>query len=369
MGNTVYQDIEKRNIPALLTLQNGQAVQTVEDWKIRKQEIVKLYFDEVYGNSGLDQGTVSWEVLHKMDKFIANKATLQHIQVTYKSAQGEYQFPFFLTMPKGVDKAPVFLLLSFEGGPASHFMPIEEIVEQGYGVASVNYQDLALDVPEYKGEKLSALVPEEMRSECGTIALWSFGASRVMDCLLEMPQVDKDRVAVVGHSRLGKTAIWAGAMDERFSMAIGNDAGAGGPAFFRGTVKETLKDLCRPQINFWFKDKFLTYADRMEEIPLDQHYLLSLIAPRHLYISSAEDDEWADYVSEFLAAVEASKVYELLGEKGLLGDDGTTENITYPEIGTVWHQGKIGLHLRAGNHFFGRYDWNQIIAYRNLHNC
>ena len=369
MGNAVYQDIERRNIPSLLTLQNGEIVKSAEDWKVRKQEIINLYLSEVYGTTGLDKGDVKWEVLHQFDKFIADKAVYQYIQVTYTSDQGEFQFPFHLTLPKGVDKAPIFLYLSFEGASVNACMPLEEIIDQGYGVASVNYQDLALDVPEYKGQKLSALVPEEQRSECGTIALWSFGASKIMDCLKEMPQIDYDRVAVVGHSRLGKTAIWTGAVDERFSMAVGNDAGAGGPAFFRGTSKETLKDLCRPQINFWFNDKFLTYADRAEEIPLDQHFLQALIAPRHLYISSAVDDEWADYKSEFLAAVEASKVYELLGEKGLLGEDGTTENISYPEVGCKWHQGKIGLHLRPGNHFFSRYDWNQIIAYRNLHNC
>lgn len=369
MGNAVFQEIEKRNVPSVFALQNGETVKSVEDWNVRKQEIKKLYLSEVYGDTGLDKGSVKWDVVRRMDKFIADKATYQYIQVTYQSEQGEYQFPFHLTMPKGVEKAPVFLYLSFDASPFNACMPLEEIIDQGYGVVSMNYQDLALDVPEYRAEKLSALVPEEKRSGCGTIALWAFGASKIMDCLKDMPQVDFEKVAVVGHSRLGKAAIWAGAVDERYSMVIGNDAGAGGPAFFRGTSKETLKDLCRPQINFWFNDQFLTYADRAEEIPLDQHFLLSLIAPRHLYISSAADDEWADYQSEFLAAVEASKVYELLGEKGLLGEDGTTENITYPEVGTIRHQGKIGMHVRPGNHFFSRYDWNQIIAYRKLHNC
>ena len=368
MSKELYQEIQRRSIPQVLQMQNGQQVTDVNGWSKRRAEIIRLYQDQMYGDTGLDKGEVSWKVIHQYDKFLADKAVYQQIQVKYQSSVGEYEFPFHLTLPKSEKKVPVFLLISFEGAVAGASLPLEEIIEQGYGVASVNYQDLALDVPEYKGQKLSALIPEERRSTCGTIALWSFGASRMLDCLLEMPQIDPERVAVVGHSRLGKTALWCGALDERFSTVISNDSGAGGAAFFRGTVKETLKDLCRPQINFWFRESFLEYADREEDIPLDQHFLLGLIAPRHVYISSAVDDEWADCRSEFLAAVEASKVYELLGKKGIVKDD-TEELSSYPEQGDVYHQGRIGHHLRAGNHFFSRYDWNQMIVYRNRHRC
>lgn len=384
---SVYEELKKRRLPELLVLQEGKRVEGPRDWLLRREEILELYRSEVYGSTGLDAGQITWRVEQVNEKALADKAVYQRIQVSYASARGSFEFPFHLTLPKGVKKVPVFVYLSFEESMAGVCLPLEEIVDQGYGVAALYYQDIALDVPEYKGEKLSALVPAEERSGCGTIALWAFGASRVADCLLQMEQVDAERLAVVGHSRLGKTALWCGAVDERFAMVISNDSGAGGASLFRGTVKETLKELCRPQIHFWFREKFLTYADREEEIPLDQHFLLALVAPRHLYISSAAEDEWADCVSEFLAAAAASEVYELLGEKGLVengifnGDEIRSggkfspekticgQALSYPAAGTVWHQGKIGYHLRKGNHFLSRYDWNQMIAYREQHHC
>jgi hypothetical protein len=151
-------------------------------------------------------------------------------------------------------------------------------------------------------------------------------------------------------------------MDERFSLVAANDSGGGGAALFRGKTGEKIENLANKGSNCWFCGNFFEYVRREEELPFDMHYLLSLVAPRHLYISSATKDQWADPMSEFLACVATDPVYSLLGERGLVTAD------QFPEENAFLHEGKIGYHLRVGTHYLSRFDWQKLMEYRSKHN-
>jgi hypothetical protein len=294
-------------------------------------------------------------------------------------------------LPKTDRAVPVFLHLNFKGNQAEHpdpgirlceawlpddskngivehrateasraahsrRWPVEMLLGRGYGVATACYGDVFPDRAD--GRAASALVSlgrpaagDLAADEPGAIATWAWQLSRILDWLVTVPEVDAAKVIVVGHSRNGKAAVWAGACDERFAMVVSNESGCGGAALERRNYGETIEAITR-RFPHWFCPAFRGYADRETELPVDAHVTLAMAAPRPLYVASAIEDRWADPRGEFLAAVAAGPVWKLFGLEGL----GTTE---WPPVDTP--VGKtVGYHVRSGRHDLLEEDWRRF---------
>lgn len=293
----------------------------------------------------------------------------QRIQLTFHTPFNAFSFPFELVLPKkSGDRegkgCPVFVYLGFTPEPADGIG--EEIVDYGYALAHINYQEIAPDKDDGFANGLGSFCRRNPFDGWGKIGMWAYGASRVMDYLLDEAKLDAKRIAVLGHSRLGKTALWCGALDERFSLVISNDSGGGGAALFRGKMGERIANLAGKGSGHWFCGNFLQYANQEQKLPFDQHFLLALTAPRHLYVASAALDDWADPHSELLSCLAAGPAYEICGVPGLI----LPEEIQKPEAllpDWGYHQGNIGYHIRSGTHHLGREDWRLVIEYRRRH--
>ncbi|MEI8227607.1 MAG: family 16 glycoside hydrolase [Planctomycetota bacterium] len=235
-------------------------------------------------------------------------------------------------------------------------LPVAALLPRGYGLATACYGDVFPDRPD--GREASALqslgrpvTGDLPADEPGAIATWAWQLSRILDWLVTLPEVDARRVMVVGHSRNGKAALWAGACDERFALVISNESGCAGAALSRRNYGEAVGDITQ-RFPHWFCPAFATYADREAELPCDQHCLLALVAPRPLYAASAVEDRWADPRGEFLSLVAAEPAWKLFGITGL----GTTE---YPPVDTPIGQAN-GYHVRSGTHDLLEYDWQRF---------
>ncbi len=241
-------------------------------------------------------------------------------------------------------------------GHCARRFPAEQLLARGYGMATAYYGDIFPDRPDGRAESVlpslgrpatGDLPPDEP----GAIAAWAWGLSRILDWLVTLPEVDAAKVAVVGHSRLGKTALWAAACDERFAMAVANESGCGGAALERRNFGETVAAITKA-FPHWFCPAFATFAGREADLPVDAHVTLAMTAPRPLYVASAVEDAWADPRGEFLAAVAAEPAWKLFGLTGL----GTAD---WPPVDTPVGR-TVGYHVRSGRHELVDYDWQRF---------
>jgi len=343
-------------------------VATAELWLSRRRpEILELFREHVYGRAPVgrpaDQQFETTDIdPHAMD----GRATRKLVTISFSGPGGAGAIRLVLFLPNdAATRAPCFLLVCHRGmgviDPARErklpFWPAEEIVARGCAAAAFSTDDVDPDGDDGFKDGVHGIFdpPGERRPDSwGTLAAWAWGASRVMDYLESDPAIDAARVAVVGHSRGGKTAMWAGAEDTRFALVISNDSGAGGAALARGMRGERIRDSIRV-FPYWYCENYRRYADRENELPVDQHMLAALIAPRLLYIASASQDHWADPRGEFLGAVHAEPVYALHGLRGLGGAD-------MPPPGHPVGQ-SIGYHVRSGEHDLTLTDWTWFLDF------
>ncbi len=361
----------KIELPDALTLRDGTKVTSAADWKARRRpELLELFRENIYGRAPVSRPPAMKFHITPTPDVMDGKATRKHVEISYEGRGGKGAIQLLMFVPKSDKPVPCFVFINNRGAEhmdatrakPSPFWPAEQIVARGYAAAVFLNADVAADdkIKFYEGAPALFDVPGKRAPDAwGAIAAWAWGASRVMDYLQTDAAIDATRVAVVGHSRGGKAALWAGAEDERFAMTVSNNSGSSGAAIARGKQGEKIKDI---NTNFphWFNANYKKFNDRENELPVDQHQLAALIAPRLLYITSASDDTWADPKAEFLAGIEAGPVYRLFGLKGLASD-------VFPKAEAPMHDGRIGYHLRTGKHGLTEYDWKCFMDFADRH--
>ncbi|MCF7668237.1 MAG: prolyl oligopeptidase family serine peptidase [Verrucomicrobia bacterium] len=361
-------------LPEVLKTADSKVIKSPEQWRQdRRPQILELFKEHVYGRAPVGRpDDLRFEVTETRSDFMGGRATRKLVDISFSGPGGEGRIGLIRFIPNKAPKpVPAFLLICHRGrdniDPSRQvkepFWPAEEIVSRGYAALTFHVSDVDPDnYDEFKDGVHGIFDPpgaERSGDAWGSIAAWAWGASRVMDYIETDADIDDERVAVIGHSRGGKTALWCGARDERFAFVISNDSGCTGAALARRKQGERVADINK---NFphWFCENYNEFNGKEENLPVDQHMLIALMAPRLVYVASATEDTWADPKGEFLACVEASPVYELYGMKGL----GVK---TMPEPDTPVQIGHIGYHIRSGSHNLTLFDWRCYMDFADKH--
>jgi hypothetical protein len=391
--------VPRYTLPDPLVMRDGRKVADARTWTDeRRPEILELFRTCMYGRSPERPRGMIFRVLGTDRRAIAGTATRKTIAVNLTGPAEGPVMRLVLYLPNAATRpVPVFVgihlfdtraeypmpgvPLSQEerrgtaaGGPASRPSGVaagglpgrrlpEVILQRGYAFATIDAAGLAPDsrtdfekgvIGCFRKSGRTKRVPDEW----GAIGAWAWGLSRAVDYFETDPEVDSKRVIAIGHSRMGKTALWAGAQDGRFAMVISNDSGCGGAALSRRCFGETV-EIINTAFPHWFCEDFRKYNRREDDLPVDQHMLIALIAPRPVYVASAEKDLWADPRGEFLAARHADPVYRLLGTDGLAVQE--QPGLGQPVLST------IGYHIRRGKHDLTDYDWTCYLEFADKH--
>lgn len=364
-------------------------------WPARRAELVEIFAEQMYGRAPTEGFEVQCELIESGPS-LGGKVTRRQYRVTVSTEAGNLPVDLAVFTPAAAtERVPIFLGLNFYGnhtvandpelivtkswsrntaskgvvdnrateagrGTSRSRWPIEMICDAGFGVATCYCADFDPDIDDQFQNGVHALFPEHRPSTAqpdrwGTIAAWAWGLSRMLDAFEKnIDVVDSERVVVIGHSRLGKTSLWAAANDKRFAGAISNNSGCGGAALSRRAVGETVWRI-NTSFPHWFCPNFHAFNNNEAALPIDQHQLIAAIAPRPVYVASASEDLWADPRGEFLSIKMASPIYTRLGLPGLAISE-------FPEANSA-SISRLSYHLRAGEHDIRAWDWRNYLAF------
>ncbi|MHC4630560.1 MAG: glucuronyl esterase domain-containing protein [Planctomycetota bacterium] len=399
--NYYERAVPKYTLPDPLVTSDGRIVTNARTWRTRRRpEILELFRTHVYGRSPLGRPmNMAFKVFDLDRKALNGLATRKQVAVSFTGKIGGPKMDILIYLPNAVKTpAATFVLLNFGGnhtiapdpaiklskswmrpgrsgivknrateesrGRSYLSYPVEKILKRGYGLATIYYGDIDPDFHDGFKNGVHRVFDELFGGRrppdaWGAIGAWAWGLSRAMDYFETDSDIDHKRVAVLGHSRLGKTALWAGAQDQRFAIVISNNSGCGGAALSRRRFGETVGRINK-SFPHWFCENFKKYNGREDGLPVDQHMLIALIAPRPVYVASADEDLWADPRGEFLACKHADRVYRLLGSDGL-------DVIQMPGLDSPVQKGAIGYHIRSGSHALSEYDWQRYMDFADMH--
>ena len=358
-------------LPDVLKTLDHQKITTAKDWEnIRRPQVLSLFEEHVYGTMPKKYDQISFRMKHENKNAMQGKAHLKEVEIAVSNKGQTMLINLVLFIPsKSKKPAPVFLLInnreknntSPSRDTISGFWPAEQVLEAGYAMAAFHVSDAAPDDPDAFQNGALKLYPEQLKAANGmkAIGAWAWAASRVMDYFEKDPAINASKVIVTGHSRGGKASLWAAAQDTRFAMCVTNCSGNTGAALSRRRFGETIK-VINTTFPHWFSDNYKKYNDNEQALPLDQHMLLALIAPRPLYVTNASLDLWADPKGTFMAEKEAEKVYVLYNLRSHLPD-------ALPPVNTPFEKPPLSYHIREGNHDLTAYDWAQFVKTADLY--
>lgn len=378
-------------LPDPLTMTDGTPVTTTQQWhETRRPELLQLFASEVYGQTLVGRPeNLRFVVREEKRDARGGAATRLRVGVLFEGREDGRQMELLVYLPNQVTgPVPVFLGLNFDGnftttpetdlpvpnhwvnglfsqlpshradesqrGGKQAMWPYDVILARGYGIATAGYGEIEPDEAEHWNEGPRGLGPEPGANDWGALGAWAWALSRAMDYLETNPRVDSHRVALFGFSRLGKTALWAGAQDERFALVVSQNAGKGGVSLSKRLTGEPVAHLSG-RLGYWFAPNYARYADNEDALPVDGHLLAALIAPRPLLILSAAEDAWSDPEGEFLGGLNADPVYRLLGADGMA----TTQWPAPQQL----IDSSLGYYLRPGGHNVTAEDWQATLAF------
>jgi len=369
------------DLPPLLVSSEGKPITTADEWfHIRRPQIMSLYGNLIYGTVPAPESPVqvTFDVVKTDPTFMNGAATRKDVQIRFKNEKGEADMLVLVFVPNDADKpAPAFLMQSFDNTHGNRFdadparpgrfrngWPIGEFFKRGFGFVAVYQQDLVGHNEEGFLNGIHRLFYRTGQSfpkasEWGVLSTVAWGASRAMDYLESDKAIDASRVAIMGHSKMGKAALWTAAQDQRFALAVSAQSGCAGAALWRRKSGETLEKMVT-RFPYWLCRNAWKFVNNEDDLPIDQHMLLACLAPRPVYVHSGVEDTWADPHGEYLSAYHASEVYRLLGKKGL-------ENEASPPVDQAIIESDVGYHIRKGGHSIEPYDWEQFLNFADYH--
>jgi hypothetical protein len=335
-------------------------IENVAEWEAKRVKLLNLLYREEYGYPA----KLSVESVHKNAEGTGLNYHWQSVSLYVKADNGSHVIELYTAYPAETGIYPAFVYIGFE--PANDKL-IELVTSSGMALCMLHYTGVTSDDGDMTNGLSGAVYGKTVSKPgdrpadgCGKIMLWAQAACLAADWLVRQPFINPAKLAVIGHSRLGKTALLAGAMSSCFSYVISNNSGCSGAAITRGKRGEHL-DHITGVFPYWFCTNYTAYVGRENDLPFDQHFLIAMSAPRRVIVGSAAEDEWADPVAEYLGCVAASPVWQLYGGKGVELLD------RKPRVGDTLYDGENGYHLRAGEHSLKLEDWERYISYIKRH--